>query len=290
MNPGAASLLDEAAAVIQGQSPPGRTFNGPFRVGVDLGTATMVLLVLDGAGHPLAGRMQPARVVRDGLVVDYIGAVDRLRAMKSAVEADLGAELTAAASGFPPGVPAPERQAIAHVVQGAGMSCTGLIDEPTAANQVLGVRDGAIVDVGGGTTGIAILQDGEVVYTADEATGGIHFDLVIAGALDMDVERANRLKETGAEQERLLGLVRPVIEKIATIVGRHIDGRQVNQVTLVGGACAFPGMAAIVADRLELPTSVAPHTQLVTPLGIALGAPSEVESMINSTTANWSRA
>lgn len=289
MNPGAASLLDEAAAVIESQSPPGRAYEGPLRVGVDLGTATMVLLVLDSDGHPLGGRMEPARVVRDGLVVDFIGAVDRLQAMKEAIESDLGAELTAAASGYPPGVPGPERQAIAHVVQSAGMTCTALIGEPTAANLVLELQDGAIVDVGGGTTGIAILQDGQVAYTADEATGGIHFDLVIAGALDIELEEATSLKETPAEQERLLGLVRPVIEKIATITGRHIDGWDVDQVTLVGGACAFPGMAAIVSDQLGIPVAVAPRTQLVTPLGIALGAPAEVGSNLKSTTANWSR-
>jgi ethanolamine utilization protein EutJ len=281
-------LLDEAAAVIESSAPPGRAIEAPLRVGVDLGTATMVLLVLDDGGHPLAGRMEPARVVRDGLVVDFIGAVDRLRAMKATVEADLGLELTAAASGFPPGVPIPERQAIAHVVQSAGMACTDLIGEPTAANMVLRLHDGAIVDVGGGTTGIAILQDGQVAYTADEATGGTHFDLVIAGAFDLELEEATRLKETAAEQERLLTVVRPVIEKIATIIGRHIDGWDVDQVTLVGGACAFPGMAAVISDRLGIPAAVAPHTQLVTPLGIALGAPVETGTILNRAFTNWS--
>jgi ethanolamine utilization protein EutJ len=249
----------------------------------------MVLLALDADGHPLAGRMQAARVVRDGLVVDFIGAVDRLRAMKADVEADLGVQLDAAASGFPPGVPEPERQAIAHVVQSAGMSCTSLVAEPTAANHVLGLRDGAIVDVGGGTTGIAVLQDGQVVYTADEATGGIHFDLVIAGALDIEVEQAVRLKETEPEQERLLGVVRPVIEKIGTIVGRHIDGWQVNQLTLVGGAPAFPGMAAVLDEMLAVPVSVAPHTQLVTPLGIALADTAEPASILDTLATHWSR-
>ena len=51
------------------------------------------------------------------------------------------------------------------------MVCTGLVDEPSAANAVLGLRDGVVVDVGGGTTGIAVVRDGEVVHTADEATG-----------------------------------------------------------------------------------------------------------------------
>ena len=52
---------------------------GNLRVGVDLGTAYTVLVVLDEAGNPLAGEYQFAQVVRDGLVVDYWGAVNLLR-------------------------------------------------------------------------------------------------------------------------------------------------------------------------------------------------------------------
>ena len=223
MKSGAASLLAEAAAVLHGRKA-GSTVSDTeqLSVGVDLGTATMVLLVLDQKHQPISGRWQPARVVRDGLVVDFIGAVDRLKAMKTEVEAELQRPLTAANSGFPPGVPNAERQAIAHVVESAGMDCPALIDEPSAANQILGITEGAIVDVGGGTTGIAIVRDGQVVYTADEATGGTHFNLVIAGALDIEYDQAEQLKENPEEQPRLLGVVRPVIEKIGTIITRHL--------------------------------------------------------------------
>ena len=141
-----------------------------MHVGVDLGTAYLVLVVLDQNHQPIIGEYQFAEVVRDGLVVDFIGAVDRLREMKQRVEHRLGRELTHAASGYPPGVPEAERRATANVVEAVGMHCTNLVDEPSAANALLKLQNGAIVDVGGGTTGISILQDGEVVYTADEAT------------------------------------------------------------------------------------------------------------------------
>lgn len=240
----------------------------------------MVLLVLDQEGQPISGRWQAARVVRDGLVVDFIGAVDRLKSMKAEVEQELQRPLTAANSAFPPGVPSAERQAIAHVVESAGMDCPTLIDEPSAANQVLGLTEGAIIDVGGGTTGIAILQEGQVVYTADEATGGTHFNLVIAGALDLDYDQAEQMKESAEEQARLLGVVRPVIEKIGTIANRHLENWDVPSITLVGGACSFTGIAEIVQEVTGLPTSVAPHTQWVTPLGIAL-APATIEGEID---------
>jgi len=51
-------------------------------VGVDLGTAYLVLAVLDDQGNPIGGEWQFAQVVRDGLVVDFIGAIDLLRGMK----------------------------------------------------------------------------------------------------------------------------------------------------------------------------------------------------------------
>lgn len=238
----------------------------------------MVLLVLDEHRRPISGRWQPAQVVRDGLVVDFIGAVDRLKAMKTEVESELGQPLTTASSGYPPGVPTPERQAIANVLESASLSCLDLIDEPSAANQLLALQDGAIVDIGGGTTGIAILNEGDVVYTADEATGGTHFNLVIAGALDLDYESAEKLKEDPAEQPRLLGVVRPVMEKIGTIINRHIEGRSVSRITLVGGASAFDGIAAVIEEVTETPTTVAPHTQWVTPLGIALAAANLAET------------
>ena len=47
--------------------------------------------------------------------------------------------------------------------------------EPTAANQILKIQNGAVVDIGGGTTGISILENGKVINVDDEATGGTHF-------------------------------------------------------------------------------------------------------------------
>lgn len=233
----------------------------------------MVVALLDArSGRPVAVRMVNATVVRDGLVVDFAGAVDRLKEMIAGIEQDLHLELTEAASGYPPGVPQAEVQAVAHVLGNAGLVCTRLIDEPTAANLVLGIQDGAIVDVGGGTTGIAVFQSGEVVYSTDEATGGTHFDLVISGGMGISYERARELKERPGEQARLFGMVRPVMEKVASIVDRAIEGFSVPSIHLVGGAASFHRFAEVVEEFTTIPTTLAPETQLVTPLGIALAA------------------
>ena len=250
--------------------------DGPLQVGVDLGTAYLVLVVLDQEGEPVAGEYQFAEVVRDGLVVDFVGAVDRLTAMKRRVEQYLGRELRHASSGYPPGVAQVEVRATANVVEAAGFHCTGLVDEPTAANALLGMGNGAIVDVGGGTTGIAILKDGEVVYTADEPTGGTHFSLVIAGAHDIPFEAAEEMKIDPSQQERLFPIIRPVMEKVASIVARHVriyqeqSGGAVDQLVLVGGTSRFPGIAGVVEEYSGLPTWIPQRPLFVTPLGIAM--------------------
>jgi ethanolamine utilization protein EutJ len=248
------------------------TSEEPLHVGVDLGTAYLVLVVLDQDKQPLAGEYQFAQVVRDGLVVDYLGAVDLLVEMKQRVEKRLGRQLTHAASGFPPGVHQVEVRASANVVEAAGLHCTSMVDEPTAANALLGLQNGAIVDVGGGTTGIAVLQDGEVVYTADEPTGGTHFSLVIAGAQDISFEAAEDMKVNPTEQSRLFLIIRPVMEKVASIVVRHVAQSQiqVESLTFVGGTSAYPGMAAVIEDYTGLPTHIPERPVFVTPLGIAM--------------------
>ncbi|MBI3242908.1 MAG: ethanolamine utilization protein EutJ [Chloroflexi bacterium] len=268
MNPNLNSLLTHTDAVMAGRA--NGHYRGPVHVGVDLGTAYTVLAVLDEHKQPIAGDYQFAQVTRDGLVVDFVGAVDLLRQMKARVEERLGFPLESAASAYPPGVPQAEVRATANVLRAAGLECTGLVDEPTAANNVLGIRDGAIVDVGGGTTGVAVFKDGEVVYTADEPTGGTHFSLVIAGALNISFEEAERLKTTPAEQARLFPLIRPVMEKVGNIVQRHIAGQNVETIYLVGGTCAYPGMDRVVAEYTGINTIVPGKPLFITPLGIAM--------------------
>jgi ethanolamine utilization protein EutJ len=274
MNPHLTDLLTQTDRIMtsahgwrvdpQPVSPSG------VHVGVDLGTAYTVLMVLDEDYQPIAGAYQFAQIVRDGLVVDFIGAVDLLRELKARVERKLGFPISSASTGYPPGVPQAEVRATANVLHGAGLDCSGLIDEPTAANNVLKIRDGAIVDVGGGTTGIAIFQGGEVAYTADEPTGGTHFSLVIAGATGRTLEEAEALKKDPDEQTRLFPIIRPVMEKVGSIINRHVAGHQVDRLYLVGGTCAYPGMDEVIQEYTGIETVLPGNPLFVTPLGIAM--------------------
>lgn len=247
--------------------------SGAVKVGVDLGTAYVVVTVLDEHDRPLAVAHERADVVRDGVVTDFVGAVDVVRRLKADGESRLGIRLEVAHGAYPPGVALAEVQAVRHVIEAAEMECSGLIDEPSAANAVLGLRDGVVVDVGGGTTGVAVIQDWEVVHSADEATGGTHLSLVIAGALGITFEEADALKTDPAEQARLLPIVRPVMEKVASIVVRNTQGWPVPVVFLVGGSVAFPGFAEAVAEHSGFAAVVPVSPLLVTPLGIAISAP-----------------
>ena len=247
-----------------------RPISGKIHVGVDLGTAYLVLVVLDDALQPLAGVYQFAEVVKDGLVVDFIGAVERLRHMKKRLEERIGRPITSAATSYPPGVPMTEIRATANVVRAAGMECETFIDEPSAANNLLEIENGAIIDVGGGTTGIAVVKDGEIIYTADEATGGTHFTLVIAGAKDISFKEAEAYKIQAEHYQELFPVVRPVMEKVANIAARHIQPFAIEQITMVGGAVSFAGFDKVVESYTGIPTVVPDQPFFVTPIGIAM--------------------
>lgn len=132
---------------------------GKLKVGLDLGTAYIVLVVLDEENNPVACEKQAASVLRDGVVVDYSGALDIVRRLKAKLEERLGRELINCAIAMPAGT---ESSAKTHsyVAEGAGFEVSAVLDEPSSANAVYEIQDGVIVDIGGGTTGLAILKGG----------------------------------------------------------------------------------------------------------------------------------
>ena len=239
-------------------------------VGVDLGTAYIVVVVVNGKGEPVACALEFAQVVRDGLVVDYVGATQIVRRLVGQLQERLGRELEDAAIAVPPGTGVRECATHRHVVEGAGLNVTSILDEPTAANAVLNVENGVIVDIGGGTTGLSILENGKVTYVADEPTGGTHLTLVLAGNYGVSFEEAEKIKKDPARQREVFTVVKPVIEKMASIINSHIRGRNVSDIYLVGGTCCLNDMEKIIAKETGKPVCKPSNPFLVTPLGIAL--------------------
>lgn len=247
-----------------------------YYTGVDLGTACVVLAVLDENYKPVAGAYRYADVVRDGMVVDYIGAIRIVRELKQEIEEKLNTELLYAAAAIPPGTDALDSGAIKNVVQSAGFELTNLLDEPTAANAVLKIQNGAVVDIGGGTTGISILKDGKVVYVVDEPTGGTHFSLVISGAYGMPFKEADKFKRDNENHKEILPVLKPVVEKVSSIINQHIKNHDVNEISLVGGTCCLTGIEEIIQKQTGVYTHKPKNPMFVTPLGIALSCTQDI--------------
>ncbi|MCI6275711.1 MAG: ethanolamine utilization protein EutJ [Clostridium sp.] len=246
--------------------------NKKLKVGVDLGTSNIVLVVLDENNKPVAGELYKASVVRDGIVVDYLNAVTIVKKLKENLEKKLNRVLDYAATAIPPGIGEGNTKVIRNVVEAAGFEVTNVIDEPTAASLVLNIKNGAVVDIGGGTTGISILKQGEVIYSGDEPTGGHHLTLVISGNLGFQYEKADNFKIQDENYNMVFNLVRPVIEKMADIVSHHIKGYDVDTIYLVGGTCCLKNIESIVEKYTKVKTIKTYNPLLVTPIGIAMSS------------------
>ncbi|CAG7840447.1 ethanolamine utilization protein EutJ [Clostridium novyi B str. ATCC 27606] len=247
-----------------------------YYTGVDLGTACVVIAVLDENYKPVAGAYRYADVVRDGMVVDYIGAVRIVRELKEEIEEKLNTELIYAAAAIPPGTDELDSGAIKNVVQSAGFELTCILDEPTAANAVLKIKNGAVVDIGGGTTGISILKNGEVIYVVDEPTGGTHFSLVLSGAYKVSFKEADEFKRNNKNHKEILPILKPVVEKISSIINKYIKNYDVNELSLVGGTCCLTGIEDIIEKSTGVHTHKPKNPMFVTPLGIALSCTQDI--------------
>ena len=221
-----------------------RPYEGDLRLGVDLGTANIVVSVVDSNNTPIAGASYPSTVVRDGIVVDFMGASRAVRNMKAKLEDLMGVEFYEAATAIPPGIISGNVKVISNVVESVGLDVVNVIDEPTAAASVLGITDGAVVDVGGGTTGIS--------------------------SLGCSFEEAERIKKDPKQEMLVFPVVKPVIEKMAAIVARFIEGYDVDVIYVVGGACSFKKFESVFEKETGVKTIKPKEPLLVTPLGIAM--------------------
>ena len=255
--------FEQAIRTTQKPSP------GPLKVGVDLGTAYIVLVVLDQQDKPVCCELQAADVLRDGVVVDFFGAQSIVRTLKEKAEKRLGQTLERCAIAMPPGTDSSEKTHL-YVVEGAGLDVVRVLDEPTAANSVLNIQDGVIIDIGGGTTGMAVVRDGVVVDVADEPTGGTHLSLVIAGNRKISFAEAEKMKQSPKHQKEMLPVVRPVMEKMATIVQRRVKLQPNDVLYLVGGTCCYRGIERVFADVTGLEIIKPENPLWITPAGIAI--------------------
>lgn len=242
---------------------------GKLKTGLDLGTTYIVLVVLDEDNRPVACEKQAASVLRDGVVVDYTGALDIVKKLKAKLEERIGEELINCAIAMPAGT---ESSVKTHqyVAEGAGFEVTAVLDEPSSANAIYKIQDGVIVDIGGGTTGLAVIHGGKVVRTEDEPTGGTHLSLVLAGNYHISFEEAEAIKQDYSRHKEILPVVKAVVEKIASIIKRYVDPKDVDTIYLCGGTCCLTGIENIIQKETGIKTVKPADPFLVTPAGIAV--------------------
>ena len=215
-------------------------------------------------------------LLKDGVVVDYIGALNIVRELKARLEERIGHELVNCAIAMPAGTESSLRTH-QYVAEGAGFEVTAVLDEPSAANSVYQISDGAVVDIGGGTTGIAVLQGGKVVRTEDEPTGGTHMTLVLAGNYKVPFDDAEKIKQDYSRHSEILPVVKAVAEKMAGIVKRHVAGTGVQTLYLCGGTSCLTGIEGIFEKETGLRTIKPKDPFLVTPAGIAMNCKVQTE-------------
>lgn len=244
-------------------------------LGVDLGTCDVVSMVVDRNGQPVAVCLDWADVVRDGIVWDFFGAVTIVRRHLDTLEQQFGRRFSHAATSFPPGT---DPRISINVLESAGLEVSHVLDEPTAVADLLQLDNAGVVDIGGGTTGIAIVKKGKVTYSVDEATGGHHISLTLAGNRRISLEEAEQYKRGHGDE--IWPAVKPVYEKMADIVARHIEGQGITDLWLAGGSCMQPGVAALFCKQFPaLQVHLPQHSLFMTPLAIASSGREKAEGI-----------
>ena len=114
-----------------------------------------------------------------------------------------------------------------------------------------------------------------MVYIADEPTGGTHFSLVIAGAYGKSFQEAEVFKRDESHHKELAPVIKPVVDKVSSIISNHIKGHQVDEISLVGGTCCFTGIEDMIEKKTGVYTHKPHNPMFVTPLGIALSCKQE---------------
>lgn len=130
------------------------------------------------------GDIEAIRPLRDGVIADFEVAQEMIRHFIHKVHNRRGMARPRIVICVPSGSTAVERKAIQEAAEEAGASRVDLIEEPMAAAIGAGLpvtepTGSMIVDIGGGTTEVAVLSLGGIVYATSVRVGGDKMDEAI---------------------------------------------------------------------------------------------------------------
>ncbi|MBA3323851.1 MAG: rod shape-determining protein, partial [Rhodobacteraceae bacterium] len=134
------------------------------------------------------GSIQAIRPMRDGVIADFDVAEEMIKHFIRKVHRRGGWSKPKIICCVPHGATPVEKRAIRESMMAAGARKAGLIAEPIAAAIGAGMpitepTGNMVVDIGGGTTEVAVLSLGDVVYARSVRVGGDRMDEAIIAYL-----------------------------------------------------------------------------------------------------------
>jgi rod shape-determining protein MreB len=229
---------------------------GSKDIGIDLGTANM-LVTLKGKGivlkepsvvaidnrtgnilatgmeaKEMLGRtpeqIKAVRPLKDGVIADFTATQLMLRNILSKVCKKYNAGRPRVVVGVPSGITEVEERAVKESVIQAGAREVYLIEEPMAAAiganlDVSEPSGNIIVDIGGGTTEVAVISLGGIVVSHSLRTAGDELDEDIVNYVKRELNLA--IGETTAEEvKKEIGCAMPLM----TEMSKEIRGRDLT--------------------------------------------------------------
>lgn len=175
------------------------------------------------------GNIKAIRPLRDGVIADFDVAQEMIRHFIAKVKDRQFMTATRIIICVPSGSTSVERRAIQEAAESAGANRVSLIEEPIAAAigaklPVTEPKGSMVVDIGGGTTEVAIISLGGIVYARSVRVGGDTMDENIIAY----IRRHHNLQIGEASAERLkkeIGSAMPVkdgVGKSMSIKGRDL--------------------------------------------------------------------
>jgi cell division protein FtsA len=279
----AGDTVSEVVVNLSGGFPPSRIV--PVEIGVgghEIGDNEMKKVLNQGHAHREPAGRQIIHSVPVGFSIDGSRGIRDPRGMfgeRLGVNMHVVSASTAAV-----------RNAVAAVGR-CHLEVAGMIVSPYAAGLSALVEDemelgATVIDMGGGTTTIAVFYDGSIVYADTVPVGGVHVTNDLARGLSTPIAQAERMKtlfgsaipspaderETitvpvvGEEDDshanqvpksHLIGIISPRLEETFELVRNRLEASGFDklagrQVVLTGGASQLPGtreLAGMILDK-----------------------------------------
>jgi cell division protein FtsA len=175
--------------------------------------------------------------------------------------------------------------ALKNVTRSLGMELIGIVSQPFAVARAFGGArskdfSGIFVDIGGGTTDIAIVEKGSVIDTQIFAFGGRVFTKEISKELNLDLRHAEQRKirySEGELDEKLENQVKKIVYPIAETWMRTLKSALEistdvsvfpSKIYLCGGGALLPEIKEVMREfpwTKLLPFASVPKIELITP-------------------------